>query len=137
MKFEIQSITAQETLPLRQKALWPGHLIEQSMVDGDETALHFGGYLDRKLVCVASLFHEPPGIRLRKFATDPAFQGQGFGSQMLRQLLHEAQATGAKTFWFDARESALPFYQRNGYTPDGERFFKADIPYRRIVRALT
>lgn len=136
MSFQIKSVGAKDTLPLRQQVLWPDHPIAQSQVDGDEDALHFGGYLDKKLVCVASLFWEEPGIRLRKFATDPAFQGQGIGTKMLSHLLKEAQATGAETFWFDARESALPFYERNGYSPEGKRFFKGDIPYRRITCAL-
>ncbi|MFY0596351.1 MAG: GNAT family N-acetyltransferase [Cognatishimia sp.] len=136
MTFSIQSIAPRATLPLRQKVLWPDHPIEQSIVEGDEQASHFGGFIDGDLVCVASLFKEAPGIRLRKFATDPTFQGKGFGTQMLDHLLTEATATGAKTFWFDARESALPFYEGNGYTPEGERFFKGDVPYRRITRAL-
>lgn len=136
MLLTIKPITAKDTLPLRHQVLWPDQPLENSKVEGDEDALHFGGYLDKKLVCVASLFWEEPGIRLRKFATDPAFQGQGIGTKMLSHLLKEAQATGAETFWFDARESALPFYERNGYSLEGKRFFKGDIPYRRITRAL-
>lgn len=136
MQLKIKTITAKDTLPLRHKVLWPDHPIEQSMAKGDEQASHFGGFLGEKLVCVASLFTEGEGIRLRKFATDPAYQGQGIGTKMLDHLLKAAQAMDAKTFWFDARESALPFYERNGYTPEGERFFKGDIPYRRITRAL-
>ena len=106
------------------------------MVDGDASALHFGGFLNDKLICVASLYQDGHQIRLRKFATDPAFQGRGYGSKMLAHLFNAAKATGAKVFWFDARESALPFYQRNGYTPEGERFLKNDVAYRRITRAL-
>lgn len=136
MTFKIHPIATEDTLQLRYKVLWPNHPIERSKVEGDETARHFGGYLDGDLICVASLFNEGDGIRLRKFATGPEFQGQGFGTQMLDHLLKEAKATGANVFWFDARESALPFYERNGFTPKGKRFFKGNVPYRRISRAL-
>lgn len=134
--FQIKSVQAGETLPLRQQVLWPGHPIAQSLVDGDETAMHFGGFIKGKLVCVASLFQHGEAIRLRKFATAPDYQGQGIGSLMLKHLLVKAEASGAKTFWFDARESALPFYERNGFHPEGERFFKSNVPYRRVTRAL-
>ena len=137
MTFQIKPIPAQDTLPLRHKVLWPDHPVEHSMVDGDDDARHFGGFLEGKLVCVASLFKDADSVRLRKFATDPAFQGQGLGTQMLAHLLEEAKAEGAITFWFDARESALPFYQRNGYHPEGERFFKSNVPYRRVRRDLS
>lgn len=136
MTFTIKPIAPKDTLPLRHKVLWPDHPMERSKVEGDETASHYGGYFESTLVCVASLFQEGNGMRLRKFATDPAFQGRGFGTQMLDHLLKEAKATGANVFWFDARESALPFYERNGFTPKGKRFFKGNVPYRRISRAL-
>ncbi|CUI71000.1 GNAT family N-acetyltransferase [Cognatishimia activa] len=135
MNLTIKRISDAETLPLRHKVLWPNHPIEQSKVEGDETASHFGGFLDGGLVCVASLF-EDDGIRLRKFATDPDYQGQGFGSEMLAYLLERAKETDATFFWFDARESALPFYERNGFKPEGPRFFKNAVPYRRVRRSL-
>ena len=135
MKFEINPITAAETLTLRHKVLWPNHPIEQSKLDVDETASHFGGFLGGELVCVASLFEED-GIRLRKFATAPDYQGQGVGSQMLAYLLERAHETDATVFWFDARESALPFSERNGCKSEGPRCFKNAVPYRRVHRSL-
>ena len=137
MTFTIARITSEQTLPLRQKVLWPHHPIEQSQVDGDYDALHYGGFVDRQLVSVASLFADGKSMRLRKFATDPSYQGQGFGSLMLAHLYQEARGCGAKSFWFDARESALPFYERNGYIAEGPRFYKSEIPYRRVVRQIT
>lgn len=136
MIFKIQPIATKETLPLRHKVLWPDHPMERSKVEGDEAASHYGGYLDGTLICVASLFQVGDGMRLRKFATDPAFQGQGFGTQMLNHLLKEAKTTGVNVFWFDARESALPFYARHGYQPDGERFYNSGVPYFRVSKSL-
>jgi len=136
MLFSIKPITAEATLPLRHQVLWPDHPMEHSKVEGDGNALHFGGFVGANLICVASLFQDGSSIRLRKFATDPGYQGRGYGTLMLQHLLQIAKATDAQIFWFDARETALPFYERNGYTPEGERFFKGDVPYRRITRNL-
>lgn len=136
MSFVIKPISVEDALPLRHKVLWPDHPVEHSMVVGDETALHFGGFLEQELICVASLFRDGSAIRLRKFATHPDFQGKGYGSVMLRHLLEVAVQSGATTFWFDAREAALPFYERHGFTKEGERFFKGDIPYFRMSQDL-
>ncbi len=92
--------------------------------------------MDANLICVASLFQDGSSMRLRKFATDPEYQGQGIGTQMLTHLLDHAIAVDASVFWFDARESALPFYERNGFTAEGPRFFKYEVPYRRVRRVL-
>ncbi|WP_370227852.1 GNAT family N-acetyltransferase [Cognatishimia sp.] len=136
----INQISAAQTLALRQAVLWPEHPIEASKVEGDETALHFGGFLGGDLICVASLFQDGGqdggGVRLRKFATDPAHQGKGFGSDMLVYLVAQAREAGASDFWFDARETALGFYERHGFTTKGERFFKKGLPYWRMSLAL-
>lgn len=137
MSIVIKAISAVDTLPLRHKILWPGYPVEHSMLDGDETAMHFGGFLEEKLICVASLFCDGEAVRLRKFATDAKFQGLGFGSLMLQHLLKVALDLGVEVFWFDARETAVPFYKGLGFSIDGNRFFKGDIPYFRMSQSLT
>ncbi|MBT8155732.1 GNAT family N-acetyltransferase [Epibacterium ulvae] len=133
---QIRSITSADTLPLRQLVLWPDHPISASQVEGDPGALHFGGFMADRLITVASLFSDGDAVRLRKFATHPDFQGQGAGSAMLRHLVEISQTQGRKRFWLDARETALPFYRRHGFTVQGDRFFKRDLPYFRMEMTL-
>lgn len=133
---QIRNIAAADTLALRQLVLWPEHPISASKVPGDEGALHFGGFRSDQLICVASLFPEKAAIRLRKFATHPDHQGQGLGSKMLRHLLVRAKARKHTRIWCDARETALPFYQRFGFTSHDERFFKRDVAYIRMEKLL-
>lgn len=132
----IRTITAEQTLRLRQTVLWPDHPLSASRVDGDDSALHFGGFAADHLICTASLFPDGDQIRLRKFATHPDHQGKGHGTAMVQHLLAEARAQGAQQFWFDARESALPFYARLGFAASGDRFFKRDVPYLRMSMRL-
>ncbi|MGH1445085.1 MAG: GNAT family N-acetyltransferase [Cognatishimia sp.] len=133
---DITPISASDTLPLRQAVLWPDHPPEVSQVKGDENALHFGIHNDGQLICTASLFWHDTTLRLRKFATAHSHQGQGLGSQMLTFLINKARELGATAFWFDARENALPFYEKHGFAPKGERFFKKDVAYCRMSREL-
>ena len=107
------------------------------MVEGDEGALHFGVFIDAALICTASLFADGSDIRLRKFATDPAFQGQGHGSAILEHLIQYARKHGFQRFWLDARQSAVPFYQRFKLQIDGDVFLKRDAPYVRMSRNLS
>ncbi|CUH75747.1 putative acetyltransferase [Tritonibacter multivorans] len=132
----IRAITAEQTLPLRQAVLWPDHPLSANRLEGDDSALHFGGFAGDRLVCTASLFSDKDQIRLRKFATLRDEQGQGRGTAMIHHLLAVARAQQAQVFWFDARESALPFYARFGFETSGDPFFKRDIPYRRMSLRL-
>ncbi len=133
---QIREIAAADTLPLRQLVLWPDHPISASQVQGDADALRSGGFDHEALVTVASLFAERDAVRLRKFATHPNQQGQGRGSAMLRHMVDISRAQGHKRFWFDARETALPFYLRHGFRMQGDRFFKRDMPYFRMEMTL-
>jgi len=67
--------------------------------------------------------------RLRKFATLPAYQGQGLGSHLLKVMLADCRRRGLQHFWCDARESAIGFYRRFGMSTQGERFYKETVPY--------
>lgn len=129
---EIRTIPWQDTLALRRAVLWPDASLEAMKLDDDDTGWHYGAFENGELVAVASVFVNNGEARLRKFATATQHQRRGIGSAMLRHILarlHEAHCT---RFWCDARESALPLYTRFGLQPEGERFFKSDIPYFRM-----
>lgn len=81
--------------------------------------------------------HAPQRVaRFRKFATAPAWQGRGVGTALLRHVIAAAAQAGARRIWCDAREAALPFYERFGLRAEGEVFFKGDVPYLRMTMAL-
>ncbi|WP_407334411.1 GNAT family N-acetyltransferase [Enterovibrio sp. 27052020O] len=127
----IRNITWQEAIPIRHEVLWPDKPPVFCELDGDETALHLGAFIKGQLVCVASVFFDGSRARLRKFATLQSYQGQGIGAEVLSTLLsgNVLKNQGAEVFWCDARESAMRLYQRFGMSPEGERFYKGDIPY--------
>jgi len=129
---KIRSISWEQTIPIRHDVLWPDKSPEYCHVEGDSSALHYGAFINDELVCVASVYLESDRARLRKFATKADFQNQGIGSQMLMFILSSLKNTQARTFWCDARESALGFYQRFSMKPYGKRFYKSDIPYFKV-----
>jgi len=133
---EVCTITWQQTIPLRHSVLWPDQEPEFCHVEGDNDALHFGVFVDEKLVCVASVYMSSNKARLRKFATVIDYQNQGIGSLMLRHIMKNLQNSPVEYFWCDARESALGFYQRFGMLECSERFYKADVAYFRMEVAL-
>jgi predicted N-acetyltransferase YhbS len=49
-------------------------------------------------------------------AVDPAMQRRGVGGAVLTEALRRLRAAGASLLWASARETALPFYARFGFT---------------------
>ncbi|WP_325894693.1 GNAT family N-acetyltransferase [Grimontia sp. NTOU-MAR1] len=130
---EIRHISWQETIDIRHKVLWPNNPPEFCKAEGDDEALHLGAYVNEELVCVASLFFDSDVVRLRKFAALPATQGQGVGSTVLKAAFKEMKARDVSIFWCDAREAAMGIYRKFGMKPEGERFYKGDIPYFKMA----
>ena len=56
-----------------------------------------------------------PHYYLEYLGVEPAFQGQGLGSQLLSELTRRADAAGAACYLETATERNLPLYQRFGF----------------------
>jgi predicted GNAT family N-acyltransferase len=61
------------------------------------------------------------------------WRGQGVGGHLLAEALAIAQARHLPRPWLNAQLSALDFYRRRGFTPQGEGFVEAGIPHVRMV----
>lgn len=133
---EIQKVNAEALIDIRHAVLWPDKPREFVRVAEDDSGIHFGLHYDGPLVSVISLFAEGPGIRFRKFATLPDYQGKGLGSRLLQHVITFATEQGFERIWCDARTDALGFYERFGFKPFSEPFFKEHIEYYKIERML-
>jgi predicted GNAT family N-acyltransferase len=56
-------------------------------------------------------------------------RGAGIGSKLLRALMQQAQQRGDSAVVLHAQLSAVGFYQRHGYTPEGDVFMDAGIEH--------
>jgi GNAT superfamily N-acetyltransferase len=137
LSLSMQPIDAAQTYALRHAVLWPDKPLAYVQLPDDAAGQHFGAFAEDALVAVISLFIGTDGVaRFRKFATAPAWQGRGVGTALLRHVIARARAQGASQLWCDARQNTLPFYQRFGLAAEGGVFYKGEVPYLRLSRAL-
>lgn len=130
---DIRIIQWQQALPVRHQVLWPQKSPEFCKVAGDESATHYGVFMDGLLVSVASVYIEMSAAnkraRLRKFATLVSHQGRGIGSALITYIIEHLKNIGIETFWCDARKTALGFYQRFDMQVQGDEFDKSGVLY--------
>lgn len=60
--------------------------------------------------------------RIRYMAVADQYQSQGIGKKILTFLENEAKNKGMTGLILNARENALDFYKKLGYTAEGEAF---------------
>ena len=149
MKEEIQikKINAKATYPIRHSVLRKGRPIESCEFEGDtlESSIHFGSYFKGSLVGVCSFYvkeqnqqqNKPQRIKptngnavqncyqLRGMAVLESMQGKGIGQLLVIHAEAYFKSKIATLIWMNAREVAISFYKKLGYTITGASF---DIP---------
>lgn len=129
---DLKQIQADETWALRHKVMWPDKPFDFVILPNDEDGSHYGLFENGQLVSVISMFVKGEQAQFRKFATDTAYQSNGYGSQLLAFLIDTAKDLNIKELTCDARITAISFYERFGMEIDSEVFQKSGKDYIRM-----
>jgi GNAT superfamily N-acetyltransferase len=130
---KVRPATTKEVLSLRARVLRPSLPLEASIYPEEARAVHFALYDDAgKLFSVVTAhpedypdFPEKGQWRIRGMATELGEEGKGHGAKVLRELLDWGREKQVPLFWCNARERAIPFYERFGFEVCSDLF---DIP---------
>jgi len=140
---KIKKISSRDTFLVRHPILRVGKPIESCQFDGDdlETTTHFGLFIDKNIIGVLSVFKNNNVIfssenqfQIRGMAILNNFQRKGFGDELVKHSEEHVKSQFGKLIWFNARESAVPFYEKLGYIKIGEPFSIADIGIHYIMK---
>lgn len=127
----IQKITAKQTYTVRHLVLRQGKPIESCCFEGDdlETTTHFGMIVDKNIVGIVSIFQNKSDIfvaenqyQIRGMAVLNDFQQKGFGRELVLYCENYILTINGNLIWLNARENAVKFYQKLGYTTHGNSF---------------
>lgn len=70
-----------------------------------------------------------PDGHIGRMAVRKAGRGTGVGSALLQGLMAQARARGDRQVVLSSQTHAAPFYERHGFTIDGDEFFEAGISH--------
>lgn len=113
---------------MRHAVLRP-HLTLEEMVESEPPCAHaVGAFEDGELVAVGLIGPDgaPGAWRVRGMATAPEARGRGAGSAVLRTLLDQAWAGGAREVWASVRVPAQTLYKRAGFHVDSDVY---EVPH--------
>ena len=147
MKYSIQKITPFDTYPVRHLVLRFGKPIESCHFNGDDlpSTHHFGYYLNETLLGVISLFEigndhfsKQKSYQIRGMAVLNSHQKKGIGEALVQKAEDFCLTQKATLIWFNARTSAVGFYEKMGYVTVGSEFEITDVgPHFLMYKAVT
>jgi ribosomal protein S18 acetylase RimI-like enzyme len=90
--------------------------------DLEEMSIHLMAYYGQKMPAAAGRahFNSRDEAQIRFMAVDPCCRNSGIGSSLLSGLEKRAKIRGARYIILNSRESAIGFYEKNGYIKVGE-----------------
>jgi GNAT superfamily N-acetyltransferase len=148
LDIHIRPMTSLEVRPLRFEVLRAGMVNQTVHFDGDDdpTTIHLGAFdQDQNNVGVSTWMQRPfplaeehKALQLRGMATAVNVQGQGIGALLLVAGQSHGREIGAHLIWANARDAALNFYNRHGYSTVGEGFIETvtQLPHHKVVKYL-
>lgn len=140
-------IKSSETYPLRLNVLWP-HLrsLDECSIDIDkiETTFHIGVQENNEIVTIATFLKEQNNkldngnhYRLRAMATSSNGRGKGYGKLAIDFAIDELKKRNVELLWCDAREIALGFYEKIGFTIIGDYYNVRNIgPHKMAFKKI-
>lgn len=97
----------------------------------DASSIHFLVTLDEKSIACARLKKDG---QIGRMAVLVEYRNQGIGSKLLQVVLETASNQAIDPAYLHAQVSAISFYERLGFTCQGEVFFEANIPHREMFK---
>ncbi len=126
---EIKLANIDNILKLRHEVMWPQMDLEYVKVEGDNTALHFGYFINNNLISCISLFINDNKGQFRKFATKVEYQNKGIGSKLLIYLIDYSKKLGLNSLYCNGRIEKIEFYKKFGLKETGRTFEKNNKTY--------
>lgn len=75
-------------------------------------------------------------IKMRQVAVDSSVQKQGIGQLLVKASEQFAIQNGFKIMELNARDTAIPFYEKLGYQKVGDMFTEVNIPHFKMKKEI-
>lgn len=129
----------EQVLPLRKLVFVEeqGGPPEDEPDELDAAAVHLLLRRADQVLAAARLLRVGPGqVRLGRVCVRRQLRGLGLGRRLVVEAERLAASLGAEIVRLSAQEEAVGFYERLGYSCQGDPFMDAGIPHRWMVRTL-
>ena len=108
---------------------------EIEMDDRDPHCVHLLAFAGDEAIATARIDIQNSG-KVGRLAVIPIWREHGIGRSLMDRCHTIAADHGLDTVWCHAQVTAVPFYAKLGYEPEGELFDEAGIQHRRMHRHI-
>jgi predicted GNAT family N-acyltransferase len=110
---------------------------DKNDLEQEKEDILMGAFEDERLLgCCLMTRMDATTIRLRQMAVPNNMQGKGIGRALMIFAENIARDLGYRKLCMHARTTAVGFYQKLGYSINGEEFMEVTIPHYVMEKSL-
>ena len=113
-----------------------GQLFSKKELDEEKNHIHVVGYVKDRLVSTAVLVEEGTRFKMQRVVVLDNLRNKNIGSKMMDFCEAYALEKGFDVIYCHARDSAVNFYLKNGYSKQGNYFNEDGIPHLKMILKL-
>ena len=139
MEIKVFDSLPQDAKDIRTQVFIEEQGFQSEFDDIDAKALHIVLYLDGVAAATGRTFPEMEDLsvwHLGRIAVCKEYRGQGLGLAVVRALESAAEKRGGRLFELSAQTQAQRFYEKAGYTAQGEVYKEEHCPHIKMVKRL-
>lgn len=139
---EFQSELQLKSIELRRLVLRKplGLDFTENDLNSEKDQFHFGVLIDKNVVGILLLKEMKDlgtGIlKMRQVAIHPNFQSKKLGSKLVEFAENWAKSNGYNLIDLHARNTAIDFYLKLGYSIEGDEFLEVNIPHHKMIKLI-
>lgn len=105
-------------------------------LEREKEHLHIAGLWAESVCASAMLVSQGNILKMQRVAVREDLQGKGIASAMMTFCEDYAIKHDYREIYCHARETAVSFYKKNGYLPEGDPFIESTIPHLKMRKLL-
>ncbi len=115
-----------------------GLKFNKEILEREINCFHFGIFDEcYNILACLYLIPEEEGLHLKQMAVDTLFQRKGLGRKLIDDVENTMLYMGYNSIFMHARNTAVGFYEKLGYTKIGKEFEEVGIHHYKMVKKIT
>lgn len=105
--------------------------------DLEDQTQHIVLFQNENPIAVARIYALDDGVyKVQRVATLKKYRGQGYGAALMKEIELKIIELGGTKITLGGQNTALPFYEKLGYTIEGDEFMDAGIPHHTMIKNI-
>lgn len=103
----------------------------------EDQTLHLVGYINSVPSATARIYEKASHLfKIQRVAVISSARKTGAGKKLMAELERYIRAQNAEIMILDSQDQAIPFYEKSGFSMEGDGFMDAGIPHHRMTKRI-